>query len=269
MGTSWFASEGKLSSIGEQLLGSIYSENHVYISAATERTAAMLLVLSELHAGLAVLQSSDFGINFILSANINLGNVIAQLTELVNHGKSYALYNLIALEVIDNLMNLIKWLTPWLLLTIQLALFCLIAVWGWLPGKSHWYAPLVRCSETLIAFSLLLTVIIPLSITLVSYASKSVTEISHHKSYKEIVNTHHHILQNKDEDSIKNQATGALNTFKMIKNNLTQKARHIASNISTYIAVSFLEVFILPIFFSLFIFCLYTKIIKRYSHVKK
>ena len=82
--TSWLASDGELRTISEQVLGSVYAENHAYITAAADRAETMLITLSELYAGLAVLQSSDFGISFILNANVKLGNILSQLTELVS-----------------------------------------------------------------------------------------------------------------------------------------------------------------------------------------
>ena len=166
-------------------------------------------------------------------------------------------------------MHLIKWLTPWLLLAFETALLCLIATESWLPEKNRWHMSLVRFSEATMAVSLLLMLVIPLSVTLVSHSSKSVTEIFYHKSYEAIFDTHQHILQNNDESSIKTEATGALSQFKSTKVNLSQKSGYLASNMASYIAVTVLEVLILPFLFGLLIFWLCTTLIKRHRHWRK
>ena len=86
----------------------------------------MTLTLSGLHAGLLVLQSSEFGISFFVDANIQLGNAIAQLTDIVAYGRNFALLNLVALHVINSLLLVIQWLTPWLIVAGQFGLLSIV-----------------------------------------------------------------------------------------------------------------------------------------------
>ncbi|WP_263078203.1 hypothetical protein [Endozoicomonas sp. Mp262] len=247
-------------------LGNIYQENHEFISSASDRAESMLLTLSELHAGLMVLQSSQFGISFIIDANIRLGNVLSQVTDLVSEGRSYALYNMVALHAIDSLMHLIKWMTPWLLLLSEAALLCLIAADSWLSHKTRWQMSLIRCSEATLAVTLLLMVVIPASVFLVSHSSKAVTQVFYNKSYQAIVDTHEHILQDADASSIKSEASSALSQFKSAKVKVSQKSSYLATNITRYIAIAALEVFLLPLLFGALMFWLCISLIKRHRH---
>ncbi len=264
--TSWLASEGELSIMDKKLLGQTYQENHQFISSASDRAQTMLITLSELHAGLMVLQSSNFGISFIVDANIQLGNVLTQLTDLVGHGRNFALYNLVVLHVLDNLLHLTQWLFPWLLLITEIALVALVAADTWLAPKNRWHMSIIRCSESTLAASLLVMVVFPVSVSLVSHSSKAVTELLYHQSYQAIVDTHQHILQNTDKNSIKSEASRSLSQFKTTKVQLSKKASYLATNMARYIAVAVLEVFLLPLLFSLLIFWLCTRLIKRHRH---
>ncbi len=264
--TCWMISDGELSQLNEKLLGSIYQENHHFISSASDRAESMLITLSELHAGLMVLQSSQFGISFILDANVQLGHVLSQITDLVSHGRNYALYNLIALHIIDNLMHLIKWMTPWLLLLSETALLCLIAADSWLSTKNRWQMSLIRCSEATLAIAILLMIVIPSSVFLVSHSSKAVTEIFYNESYQAIVDTHEHILQDTDASSIKSEASSAISQFKSAKIKVSQKANYLATNITRYIAIATLEVLLLPLLFCGLMLWLSIALIKRHRH---
>ncbi|WP_062270028.1 hypothetical protein [Endozoicomonas arenosclerae] len=264
--TSWLASNGQLASLDEWLMGSLFQSNDAFIDSAEDRAESMTLTLSELHAGLLVLQSSEFGISFFVDANIQLGNVIAQASDLVAFGRNFALFNLVALHLIDNTLQLVQWLTPWLILTAEIGLVAILIADTWLSAKNRWHMSLIRFGEGAVITVLLLVVIFPFSIHMVRQSSEAVTESLYQESYQAVVNTHDHILGGSSAASIKDDASGSLTQFKNARVKLSEKSSYLASNLTRYVAVTMMEVFLLPMLFTLFLLWLTRSIIRRHAH---
>jgi hypothetical protein len=264
--TSWLAGNGQLAVLDEKLLGAVFESNDHFIDSAEDRAESMTLTLSELHAGLLVLQSSEFGISFFVDANIQLGNVIAQATDLVSYGRNFALFNLVALHVIDNLLELVQWLTPWLVLLAEIGFMAILIADTWLSAKNRWHMSLIRFGEGMVIAAVLLVLIFPLSIHLVKRSSDAVTASLYHESYQAIVNTHNHILGEKNTASIKEDASGSLTQFKNARVKLSEKSSYLASNLTRYVAVTLMEVFLLPILFTLLLLWSTRSLIRRHTH---
>ncbi|KEQ18833.1 hypothetical protein [Endozoicomonas numazuensis] len=264
--TSWLASTGQLTSLDERLLGNLFHSNDAFIDSAEDRAESMTLTLSELHAGLLVLQSSEFGISFIVDANIQLGNIVAQATDLVAYGRNFALFNLVALHVIDNTLKLVQWLTPWLILVAEAGLLSILIADTWLSAKNRWHMSLIRFGEGAVITVLLLVIIFPFSINLVRQSSEAVTESLYHESYQALLNTQEHILSSSNAASIKDDASETLALFKNARVKLSEKSSYLASNLTRYVAVTMMEVFLLPMLFTLFLLWLTRSIIRRHTH---
>ncbi|MGI9281140.1 MAG: hypothetical protein ACR2PX_16155 [Endozoicomonas sp.] len=245
--TSWLASTGQLASLDERLLGNLFHSNDAFIDSAEDRAESMTLTLSELHAGLLVLQSSEFGISFIVDANIQLGNIVAQATDLAAYGRNFALFNLLALHVIDNTLKLVQWLTPWLILVGQAGLLSILIADTWLSAKNRWHMSLIRFGEGAVITVLLLVIIFPFSINLVRQSSEAVTESLYHESYQALLNTQEHILGSSSSASIKDDASDSIALFKNARVKLSEKSSYLASNLTRYVAVTMMEVFLLPL----------------------
>ncbi|WP_419834815.1 hypothetical protein [Endozoicomonas atrinae] len=250
----------------EWLMGDLFRANETFLLDAGQRAQTMTLLLAELHAGLLVLQSSQFGISFIVDANIQLGNIISQLTEMVAYGRNFTLFNLVALHIIENLLTLVQWMTPWLVIMAEVGLMAIISANLWLSASNRWYMSLIRFGETILIAVSLLVIIFPLAVHGVSRASSAVTETLFHNSYQAVSDTRQHILGSDDSASIKEDASSSLEKFKSIKVNLSEKSGYLSTHLTRYVAVTLLEVFILPLMFSLFLLWLFQALVRRHRH---
>lgn len=264
--TFFMAGNGQLETLDEKLLGFIYTENEAFMIDAISRAESMSLLLSELHAGLLVLQSSQFGISFIIDADIQLGNAIAQLTELVADGRNFALFNLMALHIIDNLLELFQWLTPWLIVSVLVGLLSIVSADTWLSTRNRWHMSLIRFGEGVVILVILLAMVFPLSINMVSRSSEAITSTLYQQSYQAVEDSSKHILGTPDSTSIKDDASASIDQFKTVKVNLSSKSSYLTSHISRYAAVTLLEVFLLPTLFSLFMLWLARSLVRRHRH---
>lgn len=264
--TCWLAKTGQLALLDEQLLGSLFQANEAFIAQSSSKAESMTLTLSELHAGLLVLQSSEFGISFFVDANIQLGNAIAQLTDMVSYGRNFALFNLVALHIIENLLELIQWLTPWLIITAEIGLLSIVAADTWLTSNNRWHMSLIRFGEGAVMIAVVLVLIAPLSVQLVNKASNAVTSALFDKSYQAVVDTHKHIMSTNEDGSIKESASGSLTQFKNVRVKLSEKSNYLATNLSRYVAVTVMEVFLLPVLFSLIMLWFARSLIRRHPH---
>ena len=264
--TFWLADAGQLAQLDEWLLGGVFSANEAFLEEAAQRAQSMTLMLTELHAGLLVLQSSEFGISFFVDANIQLGNAVAQLTEMVAYGRNFALFNLVALHIIENLLELIQWLTPWLILVAEVALVSIVMADTWVSTRSRWHMSLIRFGEGALIVALLLVVIFPLSVNGVRQSSEAITKALYHNSYEAISDTREHILPEKAAASIKSDASASLAQFKSSRVKLSEKSSYLATHLTRYVAVTLLEVFLLPLMFSLLMFWIFQSLIRRHRH---
>ena len=264
--TWWLAGNGQLQQLDNWLMGDLLRENTDFLEDAGQRARSMALLLAELHAGLMVLQSSEFGISFFVDANIQLGNIINQLTDIVAYGRNFALFNLVALHIIEKLLVMIQWLTPWLVLVAEAGMIAIVFSDTWISTRNRWHMSFIRFGEGALIIVILLTVIFPLSVNTVSKTSKAVTEALFHDSYHAIEDTRQHILQGDDSVSIKDDASGSLKQFKNIKVKLSDKAGYLTTNMTRYVAVTLLEVFILPILFILLMLWCFRSLLRRHRH---
>ena len=260
------AGNGQLQALDEALLGSVYADNEAFLKDASNRAESMSLLLTELHAGLMVLQSSEFGISFIVDANIQLGNIIAQLTDLVAYGRNFALFNLMALHMIDNLLTLFQWLSPWLIVLALSGLLAIVTADTWLSTRNRWHMSLIRLGEGAVIVVVLLVLVFPLAINLVSHSSDAVTRMLHHESYQAVKDSREHILGDTSGTSIKDDASASLSQFKTVKANLSVKSSYLTSHLTQYAASTFLEVFLLPMLFSLLMLWLLRSLVRRHRH---
>lgn len=264
--TWWLAGNGQLQHLDHLLMGNLIRENTGFLEDAERRARSITLLLAELHAGLMVLQSSEFGISFFVNANIQLGNIISQLTEMVAYGRNFALFNLVALHSIDTLLTMIQWLTPWLVLVAEVGMIAIVATDTWLPTRSRLHMSLIRFGEGVLIIVFLLAFIFPLSVNAVSKTSQAVTEALFHDSYHAIRDTRHHILKGDSYKSIKDDASSSLEQFSNIKVKLSEKTSHLATNMTRYVAITLLEVFILPILFTLLMLWCFRALLRRHSY---
>lgn len=264
--TWWLAGNGQLQQLDNWLMGDLLRENTDFLEDAGQRARSMALLLAELHAGLMVLQSSEFGISFFVDANIQLGNIINQLTDMVAYGRNFALFNLVALHIIDKLLIIIQWLTPWLVLVAEVGMIAIISADTWLSTRNRWYMSLIRFGEGALIIAILLAVIFPLSVNAVSKTSKAATEALFHDSYQAIEDTRQHILRGDDGPSIKDDASGSLRQFRNIKVKLSDKTSYLAASTTRYVAVTLLEVFLLPIVFALLMLWCFRALLRRHRH---
>lgn len=264
--TFLMAGNGQLEALDEKLLGFIYAENEAFLKDATSRAESMSLLLAELHAGLLVLQSSQFGISFIVDANIQLGHAIAQLTELVAYGRNYALFNLMALHIIENLLVLVQWLSPWLMVFALLGLLAIVSADTWLSTRNRWHMSLIRFGEGAVILVILLVLVFPLSVYMVSRSNEAITGALYHESYQAVSDSSQHILGESDSSSIKDDASTSISQFKTVKVDLSSKSSYLTRHVTRYAAVTFLEVFLLPALFSLFMLWLARSLVRRHRH---
>ena len=114
--------------------------------------------------------------------------------------------------------------------------------------------------------SLLLVLIFPLSVSTVNHASKALTKALYHQSYQAIEDTRQHILGSGKETSIKGDASSSLEQFKNIKTKMSEKSNYLATNLTRYVAVMILEVFFLPVFFSVLMLWFCRSLLRRHRH---
>lgn len=262
--SGWLAANGWLDRFDEWLLGPLFTANDAFLQEAGQRARSMTVLLAELHAGLMVLQSSDFGISFIVEANIQLGNSISQLTQMVAFGRNFALFNLLTLHLMENILILVQWLTPWLVVLAQVGLTAIVGAGLWLSDRNRWHIALVRFGECILISVTVLVLVFPLAVHGVSRASTAVTGSLFHSSYQAVDDTRQHLLGNQDSVSIKEDASSTLEQFKSVRVSLAEKSSYLSSHLTRYAAATLLEVCILPVLFSLFCLWLLHALLRRH-----
>ncbi|PJE80438.1 hypothetical protein CI610_00573 [invertebrate metagenome] len=264
--TCYFAMHGHLHYWDDWLLGDLFRSNEFFLSVAITRAKDMLLAFSGLHSGLLVLQSGEFGINFVVDANIQVGNAVAQLTDIVSYGRDFSLFGLVALHIIETIIAIVQNMTPWLIVAAELGVLMIVTADIWLYRSHKWHMAFVRIGEAILLLFLLCVIIFPLSIHLVHRFSNSVSDDIHSKGYQAVVSTHNHILGESQGTSLQDDAGESVKQLKNAKVKIHHKTNYLSTHVVRYGAVMFLQVFFLPLIFSVFLFWLFRALVRRHQH---
>jgi len=215
-----------------------------FLDRATEEAFGTFLVLSGLKSGLALLQSSSAGISFIVDVDVQVGEVLHSIKEVVDYGWSASLISLSVLAGIRILLEFLHVLSPLLLYTSLIALgacCCLVLI-----GKKTSQL-LVETLHGIICLTLFISLGLPLAVYVASLTSQTLTAPYRTQIQTEL-NRHRMVFEGID-GNLKEQAHSAASKLSEKSKSLHRGQRDLTGEIVRHLVVVAFDAVVFPTLF--------------------
>ena len=252
-------------------MAALHNQNQDYLSKVSELTAIDIIYFSELLAVTEVARSSQIGVSFFASFNVDVGNILHSFSMLLEKGIEVQLASLAAIEVLTLLDTLAHWLSPLLFkLAILTTIFYYMASLTFIPKSI--LLKLRHIGQLAVVVFLLAHVALPYSIHLSSLVSKELTQVKKQTISLSLLHTHAELTSAKKSTSLKDNAEKSLHNLKsMPRKHITQKVANVSKHVFMSIALNLFDFLVMPILLFLLLNATFMKLmsIKKISSNKK
>ena len=217
-----------------------------YLATTAQETTKTLEILSATKAALALLQSSSGGISIIVEVQIQLGQILHVIVELINRAWSVSLAAVAAVEGLGLLLDLSKLSMAPILTLFFVALGITYGLHKRTPRVAHAFASLAR---TALFLALAVHFVIPLTI----YSTAAVGNFFFHGQKKEVQQGFESVRgatpKHKLDDGLRNQVKSVINKFKDSQGEMHNRTRAISRLTGSHILLSIAEHLVVPLLF--------------------
>lgn len=217
-----------------------------HIQEAKSKALTTFLLLSEIKASIAILQSSHVGASFIVDFRVQLGQLLQSLQETLTHAWQFSLISLSVLESMNLILESCKKIhirEVWDLLLWSLTGFYFIKVLS--PKWSLALIPWVR----FIAASLLaLFLLIPSSVALSGYLSKELlfSEIDH--LHENMAKDHNHLnLSTAGQGGLASLSYSTIRGYEDDHSKVQTSLSGLTNHLTRHIAMILFQILVFPI----------------------
>ncbi len=222
----------------------IHNQAVEFLKVSEQKSQETFMLLSVGKASVELVESSRAGISFFVDVEVQLGKVVAPLTDLFNYAWNFSLNSLSVLLISQMLLEIIDTLfEPFLLLVTSL----------WLSYellKKMQFAQLEQLKNTLRAASILwlfLFLSFPLAITATSVTTKTISQ-QYAQQVTKGLSAHNQLFsQTNASDSLKDSAENTIKLYKASHKDLQAHIKTMHQHLYTHIAVGIIEIILLPI----------------------
>lgn len=238
---------GYLSAWFRQVTGSnhIDATNVAYLASARDYTADLLAILTESKIVLAVLQSSQGGISFIVDVQVQLGQILSSLHDVINLSWQLTLASLSSIEFLSLLLEASHFSMSVMLTMFFISIGISVCFWK----RYHKISQMVsKLTATLGLIVLVTHFILPYSIYSTAMLSKHL--LSPHKSeiYRGYSSFHHQLPQHEGSSDLKDKVKGTMSYFKDKPEHLGKHSEKMSALSAKHLTLIFVEYLFMPLF---------------------
>lgn len=255
-----------LNFIAEKLnMAALHQQNQTYLDSARALATTDILHLSELLAVTEVARSSDVGVSFFASFNVDVGNILFSFSSLLEQGIDVLLASLSAIEFLALLDSFASWSSPFLFKVVIISAVAfytskLLLVPKKALTKTHSF---YKLSASIFLFAY---IALPYSIHLSSFVSHELTQNKRQDISTSLKNTHGELVISKKGNDLKDNAEASLHHLKkMPRKHITHKVSNLSTHIFTSISLNIFDLLVMPL---LLLFLLNKFCLKMVSLVK-
>lgn len=228
-------------------MSSLHHHNQNYLGKVSDLATTDIINFSELLAVTEVARSSEVGISFFASFNVDIGNILHSFSTFLEKGIEVQLASLAAIEVLTLLDILAHWLSP-LLFKLAILTTSLYYIAGLVFMPKSILLKLHYVGRFTIGVFLLAHVALPYSIHLSSLVSQELTQAKKQTISLSLQHTHAELTSVKKGVSLKDSAEESLHNLKsMPRKHITQKVTNVSKHVFMSIALNIFDLLIMPI----------------------
>lgn len=242
----------------------INTVNQAYLHTATAKTTELLEVLSESKVILALLQSSQGGIDFIVDVQVQLGQSLIVIFDIVNNAWMISFTALSSVEALKLLLDLSQFSMTPILTLFFISYGFYIGLRSRLPAISY---VLLKLSKAMLFVVVLVHFILPLSVYSVAAAGHHFFSEPKKLIHESFAKIHSQLPSNDTKNGLKNQVRGGITHFKNHQNKLhkhTSKLSHLTAKHVIYVISEYI---FLPILFIYALSIMLIKIFRRHRTI--
>ncbi len=238
----------------------IQAFNQQYLDNASKSSIETLEVMTGIKSVLALLQSFSGGISFVVDIQVQLGQSLSALSEVIDKAWQISLASVAAVEG----LKLIHYAAHFSMKSLLVVLFLLL---GLALGLKHMAPKISIKLEKLALLGLFLVVFTHIIVPVTIYITASISEhfLQPHKQaiHSQFSELHNTIPKHNANESLHNQVKGINHTYKnKMKNHAKQFASY-SSLAARHFIYSVTEFIILPIVIVLFLSHLVRTVIRK------
>lgn len=248
---SYLSFVGVFTSLFELIVNAHIEEvARAYIHTTEHQTTKILDILSAIKSALAVLQSSDGGISFIVDVKIQLGQILNVIVELVDRAWIVSFVSKVATEGLGLLLDLSKLSTAPVLTLFFVALGIAYGIQRRAPRPAH---AIIHVARLTLFVALVVHFVIPLSI----YATAALGHYYFH-GQKEIIlqgfeSVHAATPKHELGAGLHDEIKSVIKEFKLSQAGMHGRTSEISRLTENYMVLSITEHLLVPlVFLSLF-----------------
>jgi hypothetical protein len=241
--------------------GKLLSENFTFLNESRTEGLETFTLLTGIKTGIALIESSNAGISFIVDVQIQVGKIATALSEMVNYAWAGAFISLGVITSIEILLKLFDNLaSPFLYLLLFTGIFHLIFSFFSLKLKNYSY----RFLKLAVFFFALSFFIFPVSIYFGAETSKLITKpIS--KNAKVNLEEHSNFFKMKEEgEGLKEKSQNGISHFLEVSKNLDEKHESLTKNLIDHLVLFLFDLLIFPLFFLYFLSSVFKRALLKY-----
>jgi len=233
---------------------SLHLKNQAYLDSARLLAATDLAYMGELSAVTEVARSSQLGVSFFASFNVEVGNLLHAFTNILDRGIAVLLASLSAIEFLVLVDDIAHWLSPVLFeVTIILAIGFYLA--KLLSLSNILIVKIMQLAQLSLGLFLIAHLALPYSIHLSAVVGQELSQSKRQVIAQTLKYTHDDMVVRNKRQDLKESAESSLRNLKKTHQ---QHLNHKVSNLSKYlfrsIALNVFDLFFMPTFL-LFLLC--------------
>jgi len=238
----------------------LIKQNHVYLNEIIKIDSKKFIQLAEIDALLAVLQSGEVGISFIVDIKAKVGQSLSTFGKMIDRSLEVTIASIFVVSLLSILLELSEYLSELLLVTILVlvCLFCFFYVVSSESIRKKFIGN--KLLEVLILLFLSCHLLVPYSIHGASYLQHVIFSENIAEKNQNLSNLHESIYQGTQHISFKNRATNDFKKFEAIASDITKKIE----NSMTYNIEQLLHTFFIAIVIPIRIFAFLYYFVKKF-----
>ena len=233
--------------------GPISRKSEKFIERAEKQAVETFVALAGLKEGLAVVQSSRVGVDFVVDVQVDLGKALVTLEELISRAWDASMMEIAALNAIHLLLKWSRQASDSVLTTLFLMLFFHVLI----GRRVHWLGgATLKVAQLILLFTIVLHLVVPLAVFSAALTTAYVTSPIAQKSRYQIISSHRELMNEDNDAKLRDSAKSALTTYRHTKKKLRQKVEHLAENVTRHMVIVVFDVFLFPLLYFLLLYWL-------------
>jgi hypothetical protein len=227
--------------------GSLHLKNQAYLDSARALAATDLAYIGELSAVTEVARSSEVGVSFFASFNVEVGNLLHTLANILDRGMAVLLASLAAIELLVLADDIAHWLSPVLFeVNVYLAIGFYLAK---ILGLSNILVDkIMHFGQLSLGLFLIAHLALPYGIHLSAVVGQELSQSKRQDIAQTLKDTHHELVPINKRQDLKTHAESSLQHLKVLhKKHLNHKISNLSKYLFSSVALNIFDLLLMPV----------------------